>query len=199
MNPSFMRCAGDVRCGVLWVSSKHSPEQELPVAHAFRIAFLCLLVAACGGDRRHVFQAPPPPGDHVAAPPVAAATPEPVLGTFAEARIEHVALAATGAPIALENVVDSFRVTTLVSTGNRPLQPHAGDRIELLFTGSSRLALEAPFGAVIPQVAAQVFVVATTRQRADGLAPGNYWMQVRLFVRDTTPLAQSVPLFVQVR
>ncbi len=50
-----------------------------------------------------------------------------------------------------------------------------------------------------PQVAAQVFVVPTARERADGLAPGNYWMQVRFIVRDTTPLAQSVPLFVQVR
>jgi hypothetical protein len=158
-----------------------------------------LALAACHDERQHVFQAPPPvplPVERV----IQAPTPDLPFGAKGpDARIVSVQSAATDAPIALTAIDDSMHVMTLVSQGPTPIQQDRGARIELLVSGASRAVFTRPLENPAPTTIAHVFTVPVSRGNPAGLQPGNYRMQVRLVMRDSTAVATSNPLVINIR
>ena len=176
----------------------------LPVKSSVRqvhLTLLAALVIACRDDRPHVFQAPPPRASPAkATTPTAAvvpSAPEVQIGTFgAEARITGVLDAATGRPIALNEISQPMHVMTLAARG--PGRPQSESvKLQLVMHGAEEaeqtLVLDAPASTII----AHAFMVPVAGDGRTGLRPGRYTIEVRIIGGDGRVLASSLPRYVE--
>lgn len=152
---------------------------------------LLLVAVACHdeGERAQV-HAVPPPRAAPAPPPVA--TPELPPGAFAPgAKVLSVTDAATGTPVLLGAVPDSFDVLVLVAFGPEPSLARAGGSVQLVVRGigDSVQVLRLPGPA--PSQVAHAF-------RVSRLTPGPYALSVRLSSAGGVVLAESVPMRIDV-
>jgi len=159
-----------------------------------------LALAGCRGEQPHVFHAEPPPAPRAVQVEPPPSAPEAPFGSSGPAAtILGVQSAATEGPIALTGIDDAFRVMTMVTQGKYRGEQDRHARIELLFDGAHRAVFTQPLGDPAPRTIAHAFTVPVSRDAAGGLTPGNYRMQVRLVMRDTTAVAASLPIVISVR
>lgn len=164
----------------------------------FSLSVTLVILLACHDDRPHVFQARPPVA---ARTPVVAVprTPEVQIGTYgAEARITAVLDASTGAPVALTNISQTIGVLTLVARGpGRP--PNESARVELIMRGTEEATQTLALGAPAPAIVAHTFTVPVAGDGRTGLRAGRYTVEVRIVGGDGRVLANSVPVYLELR
>lgn len=184
------------------VSCKDSPVEDSLQLILRRTSLLtvALLLCACHDDGPHTFHTPAPAP---ARTPVSAPQPAPLelpLGTNGpEARILTVVDSATGAPITLTDIAAPFSVMTIVARGPGRWQPDASARIELELRGLSHAVLALPLTEPTPVIIAHAFSVGRSDSAGSGLRAGNYVVQVKLVMRESNPLAASLPIYLTLR
>lgn len=157
------------------------------------------LVAALGchdePPRPHVFRAPPP--GIVTVSTVDALPALPIGTAAAETRIEGVSDAATGGPVALEQVTAAIQLLALAARGpHRPRDEAA--TLQLVLRGPTDTVLAHLMDRPAPSIIAHAFLVPVAQGEAAGLRVGRYIAQVWLLSgRDT--LASSLPIYFTVR
>ncbi|HEX9483247.1 MAG TPA: hypothetical protein VF929_01655 [Gemmatimonadaceae bacterium] len=156
-------------------------------------------MCACQNDGPHTFHTPAPVPARAPAPaPQAPATEVPLGANGPEARILAVVDSATGAPVTLTNLTAPFSVMTVVARGPGQWMPDASARIELELRGPTHTVLALPLAEPTPVIIAHAFTVGRSGA-SGGLPTGNYLMQVKLLMRESTVLATSVPLYLTVK
>ena len=106
--------------------------------------------------------------------------------------------AATGEPIALTKVAASFSVVTIVARGPGVWSPGPDSRVELRLRGMRDTTLVLALEDPAPVIVAHKFDVAVRGDGHAGLPPGNYTVQVRLVMKGSRSLAESVPIHLVV-
>src|SRR5260221_207627 len=85
-----------------------------------------------------------------------------------------------------------------VARGPGQWMPAASPRIELDLPGPPHAILALPLREPAPVIIAHAFTVGRP-EAIGGLRTGNYLMQVKLLMRESTVLAASVPLYLTVK